>query len=299
MANTITAFNPTIWSRLGVDLLRDNIVMPQLVRVDFSMDIAQFGDTVNTRKPATMVANDVSTSTGVTVQNVSATNIPVTLSKHKDATFQISDREAGRSFMNLVQQFLNPAMLAIANQVDQDILGLYTDVTRSVSYTSAGGWKNLVNSARTLLNKSKAPDTDRVLVLSDDDEGNLTNLDLFVQANTKGDTETQRNGRVGRFKGFDIYRDSNVTLVGSPAANKNLAFHRNAFTLVTRVPATAAGITPGALQAVGVDQDAGLAIRTTLSYNAQLLTTQCTCDIIYGMATLDEQLAVVVNGLTG
>ena len=138
MANTLTALTPTIWSRKGVALLREKIVMPNLVRVDFSTDVAQFGDTVNTRKPAELSANNVNTITGVTVQNVSATNIPVTLDQHKDATFQISDREAGRSFVNLVDMFLDPAMLAIANQLDSDLLGLYTDISTEVTYTSAG-----------------------------------------------------------------------------------------------------------------------------------------------------------------
>lgn len=296
MANTLTALTPTIWSRKGVALLREKIVMPNLVRVDFSTDVAQFGDTVNTRKPAELSANNVNTITGVTVQNVSATNIPVTLDQHKDATFQISDREAGRSFVNLVDMFLDPAMLAIANQLDSDLLGLYTDISTEVTYTSAGAWQSLVNSARTKLNKNKCPDGPRRLVLSNDDEGQLTNLALLVQANTSGSQETLRNGGVGRFKGFDVYRASNVVSVGSPAVRKNLAFHPNAFALVTRVPATAAGVTPGALQSVGMDPDAGLAIRTTISYNATLLATQITVDIIYGMATLDEYLACVVNG---
>lgn len=298
MANTITAFNPTIWSRKGVAILRAKIVMPKLVRTDFSTDVAQFGDTVNTRKPATLVANDVSTTTGVTVQDVSATNIAVTLNKHKDATFRVSDREAGRSFVNLVEQYLDPAMLALATQLDVDILSLYADVAagNTVSFTSAGAWKNLVNSARTRLNKLKVPTEDRRLVLSDDDEGALTNLDLFVQANTRGSQDVQVNGMVGRFKGFDIFRATNVVSVGSPAVRKNLAFHKDAFALITRVPATAAGVTPGALQDVGIDPDAGLSIRTTISYNATLLSTQVTCDILYGVLTLDSNLFCLING---
>ena len=57
MANTLTAFTPELWSRTSLDILREKVVMPKLVRVDFSTDLAQAGDTVNTRKPATMTTN--------------------------------------------------------------------------------------------------------------------------------------------------------------------------------------------------------------------------------------------------
>lgn len=298
MANTLTAYNPTVWSRRGVDILRKKIVFPNLVRRDFSTDVAQFGDTVNTRKPATFVANDVSPTTGVTVQNASATNIAVTLDKHKDATFQISDREAGRSFANLVEEFLDPAMLALAVALDSGGLALYADVQsgNTINYVSAAAWATMVNSARTRLNVLDVPETDRRLVLSNDDDGQVSNLTILNQANTAGTDQTLRKGLIGELKGFMTYRASNVVSVGSPAVRKNLAFHKNAFALVMRVPATATGATPGALQDVGIDPDAGLSIRTTISYNATLLATQVTCDIIYGWATLDTNLFCVING---
>jgi hypothetical protein len=296
MPNVLTAFTPELWSKKGVAILREKIVMPGLIRVDFSPELAQAGDTVNTRKPAKMTHGDVPTDgSDLTVQDVSAANIPVTLTQHKHATFRISDREATRSFMNLVDQYLDPAMLALANVLDIDCLSLYTDVVTTSSLASHLAWKNTVNDARTKMNKNMVPDDNRRLVLSNDDEGGLTNLDLFVQANTKGDTVTQRTGAVGQFKGFDIFRASNVIGVGSPAVRKNLAFHRDAFTLVTRVPATAAGVTPGALQQVATDPDAGLSIRTTISYNPNKLATQVTCDILYGVKTLDHLLACVIN----
>src|SRR6185369_14191094 len=89
MANTLTAYTPELWSRKSVAILREKIVMPGLVRRDFSVDLAQAGDTVNTRKPAKMTAADVNPVTGVAVQDVSATNIPITLNKHKHTTFLI------------------------------------------------------------------------------------------------------------------------------------------------------------------------------------------------------------------
>lgn len=296
MANNLTAYTPELWSRKSVALLREKIVVPQLVRRDFSEDLAQMGDTVNTRKPAKMTAGDVDTSTGVSVMDVSATNIAVTLDTHKHTTFKISDREASRSFQNLVDEFLDPAMLALANAVDVSLLSLYTDVSTVVSYTSAGAWKTLVSTARQELNSNMAPEQMRYLVLSDDDEADLFNLDLITKANESGARDGFLNGFVGRFKGFDLFRGTNVRRVGSPAVRKNLAFHRNAFALVMRPLSTATGQTPGAIQRTASDPDAGLTLRLTISYNTTLLSTQVTVDLLYGVKTLDEQLACVING---
>lgn len=295
MPNSITAFNPTLWSRKSVAILRERISMPKLIRMDFSNDLKQAGDTVNTRKIGKMVANTVNTSTGVTVQNVTATNIPVTLNQHKDATFVITDREATSSFENLVEKFLDPAMLAIANNIDVAVLGLYTDVTSTFPVSSAGDWKAKFSAIRVKMNKNLAPVDNRVCVLSDDDEGAVSNLDILAKVNESGTDQALREGIVGRFKGFSVYRGSNVIGVGSPASRKNLFFHRDAFALVIRPLATAAGITPGAIQSVGVDPDAGLSVRLTISYNPTLLSTQVTVDILYGVKTLDEKLAVLAN----
>lgn len=298
MPNSLTAYVPQLWSRKSVAILREKLVMPKLVRVDFSEDLAQAGDIVNTRKPAKMTAGDVDTSAGVggTIQNVSATNIAVQLSSHQHATFVITDREATSSFMNLVQIYLDPAMLALANKIDVALLGLYTDITKVITATSAGNVLTQVNNARIWLNKQMAPDDgNRVLVLSDDEEGALSGTTLLQQVNTSGGTQTLREGSVGRLKGFDVFRATNVLSVGSPAVRKNLAFHKDCFALVVRPLATAANETPGAVQRVATDPDAGLALRVTLSYNPTLLRTQVTVDTLYGVKTLDEKLGVVIG----
>lgn len=297
MANTLTAYVPEIWSMKGVSLLREKIVMPNLVNTDFSTDVAQYGDVVNTRQVSKMTAGTVDPTTGVSVMNIEATNIQVTLNNHKHVTFRVTDREASKSFKNIVDEFIDPAMLALANDIDSALLGRYTDLSiGAISVGSAGGWKNGVNSARTRLNKNKVPVAQRYLVLSDDDEGMLSNTDILQKVNESGTTTTLREGEVGRFKGFQVFRASNVVGVGSPTVTrKNMAFHRDCFALVIRTLSPAKGVTPGAVQSVSVDPDAGLSLRMTLSYNATLLATQVTFDVLYGTATLDEYKGVLIN----
>lgn len=296
MANSLTAFDPTIWSKQGIAILREKIAMPKLVRVDFQNDLAQMGDVVNTRKPATMTVNDVDTDgdSGLTVQNVSATNVAVTLNSHKHATWRIKDREASRSISNLMTEYMDPAMLAIANTLDKSLLSLHTSSSYLIAVASATGWRDGLNSARTQLNKNRAPESNRVLVVSDDDEGAIGNQDLVVKINEGGDPRVLREGSLGRLKGFDIYRSSNILGVntGSPLVRHNLAFHKDAIALVTRVLSTASGRTPGAEQMVATDPDAGLSLRVTISYQHNIFATMISADLLYGSAVLDSNLLI-------
>lgn len=298
MANSITAYTPELWSRESIRILREKIVMPQLVNKDFSTDLANYGDTVNTRKPAKFgTADTVPTDgTDLTVSDISATNVQVTLNKHKHKTFKLTSREATRSFMNLVQQFLDPAMLSLANALDLDLLALYADITPIYSVLSAGGYQDAFNKCKVKLNKLLCPTEGRVAVLSDDDEGGLANLTSLMKVNEAGTSETLRNGMVGRYKGFDIFRATNVIATGSPSTRYNILFHPNAFTLVTRVCENGAPDSPGARIAVATDPDAGLAMRTTISFqHLKAFGTYVSVDMLYGVKTLDSSLAVILR----
>ncbi len=298
MANTLTAYTPEVWSKESVRILREKLVMAGLVRLDFAAELAEFGDTVNTRKPAKLTAGDVPTDgSDLTASDVSATNIPVTLNKHKHITFKITSREASRSFLNLVDIFLDPAMLGLANRIDIDLLTLFPDFTPNYTVASAGGYKDAISKCRTKLNKNKARTENRALVLSDDDEGGLSNLDMLMKVNESGTSDTLRNGMVGRYKGFDIYRASNVVSVGSPPTRYNIAFQKEAIALVVRVPANATDQTPGAQQAVQTDPDGGIALRSTISYqHLKAFAHYVSVDTIYGVKTLDSELGVVLRG---
>lgn len=292
MPNAITAYDPTIWSKQGIAILHEKIAMPKLVRLDFQNDLAQMGDVVNTRKPAIMSASDVDDDNGISAQTLSATNVPVTLNNHKHATFKIKDREASRSVANLMNEFMEPAMLAVANVLDKSLLALYTDASKLISVTSANNWLAQATAARTQLNKNKAPEGNRVLILSDDDEGALVGMDLLTKANERGDPNGLREGYLGRVRGFDTYRSSNVLGAGSPTTRHNIAMHKDAIALVTRVLSTATGRTAGAEQMVATDPDAGLSLRVTISYQHNVFSTMVSVDLLYGVKTLDSNLLV-------
>jgi len=78
-----------------------------------------------------------------------------------------------------------------------------------------------------------------------------------------------------------------------PAGAFNLAFHRDAISLVSRplaTPPSAAGV----MGAVATGYD--LAMRVTLQYDIRSQGTVVTCDLLYGTAILDNALAAILLG---
>lgn len=75
---------------------------------------------------------------------------------------------------------------------------------------------------------------------------------------------------------------------------KNLAFHENAFALAT-APLSTVGRELGAKMEVVIDETTGLALRSRLFYNGDQSRVYVALDILYGLTTLDENMAVVMR----
>jgi hypothetical protein len=73
--NSLDAFMPEIWANESLSILTENMVISNLVHRDFEPLVADFGDVVNTRKPAAFAAKRKGVNDDVTVQNATATNI--------------------------------------------------------------------------------------------------------------------------------------------------------------------------------------------------------------------------------
>lgn len=290
MANDLSAYNAQVWVNESLYVVQSNMVAASKVHRNFEQALAQFGDTVNTRKPATFTAQNKGATSDVTVQNATATNVQVVMNKHKEVTFQIFDVEQTKGIKNLVNEYFRPAAIAIATAADADVLGLYTDV--STNQLTPGGNMNYdtVVDAETKLNDSKVLPGDRHVIVSSQQKGALSKDQYFINAAATGNQGTAlRTGILIPVAGFtSLSMDQNT--VSASGKHHNLAFHSNAFAFVTRLMQTATENTPGAI--IAVQQFEGLGMRVVYSYNPTKLASQVTVDIFYGVKTLDETFAV-------
>src|SRR5882724_13057355 len=109
----------------ALPVLIGNLVMGNLVNRDYEPVLAQAGDTVNVPIPPTMVANNIAEGGSVQLQSPNLGNAQIVLNTHAEATFQIPDVTKVLAVPDLLKLYMQPAMIALAEKIEADLLGLY------------------------------------------------------------------------------------------------------------------------------------------------------------------------------
>src|SRR4051795_7522627 len=118
--------------------LMGNLVMGNLVNRDFEPTTATAGDTVNVPIPPTLVANNLAEGGTVVTQNPSLGNAQITLNTHAEATFQIPDVTKVLAVPDLLRIYMQPAVIAIAERIESDLLNLYSRFTANTPIGAPG-----------------------------------------------------------------------------------------------------------------------------------------------------------------
>src|ERR1022692_1348534 len=113
----------------ALPVLIGNLVMGNLVNRDYEPVLAQAGDTVNIPIPPTMVANNIAEGGTVQTQNPSLGNAQIVLNTHVEATFLIPDVTKVLAVPDLLRIYMQPAVVALAERIESDLLGLYSQFT--------------------------------------------------------------------------------------------------------------------------------------------------------------------------
>jgi hypothetical protein len=140
----------------------------------------------------------------------------------------------------------------------------------------------VIIAMRAELNRRKVPLTDRFLALGPKAEAAVLNVPQLQKANEAGDGGSLlRTATIGNLFGFTILAD--------PSISGAVAYHRDAFALVTRPSRNP----DGAAKSATVSQD-GFALRWLQHYNPLQLEDQSVVDTFVGSATVDANRAVRV-----
>src|ERR1700738_2298357 len=115
-----------------------NLVMGNLVNRDFEATLANAGDTVNVPIPPALVANNIAEGGTVQTQNPSLGNAQIVLNTHAEATFQIPDVTKVIAVPDLLRLYMQPAVVAIAERIETDMLSLYSQFSSNTAIGTAG-----------------------------------------------------------------------------------------------------------------------------------------------------------------
>jgi hypothetical protein len=278
--------------------LMGNLVMGNLVNRDYEPVLAQSGDTVNVPIPPALVANNIAEGGTVTPQNPNLGNAQIVLNTHAEATFQIPDVTKVLAVPDLLKLYLQPAVVALAESIESNLLSLYGLFTANTA-VGVGGTaitEAVVDSAETALFSAKLPaSAPRYLVVDSNTYSTLRQIPRFSEFNTAGEAGLRAlvDGAVGKMKDFYIFRSQFITYTGSsPVTTHNLAFARDAIGLVVRrLPQPLPGT--GAIAEYAELGNFGM--RVTMSYQPNTLAQQFTVDVLYGCGLLRNGFGVQVN----
>ncbi len=278
--------------------LMGHLVMGNLVNRDFEPTLAQAGDTVNVPIPPTMVANNIAEGGTVQTQNPNVETAQIVLDTHAEATFQIPDVTKVIAVPDLLRLYMEPAMIALAEKVESDLLGLYSQFTANAPLGTGGTalTEAAVDAAETTLFNAKVPASEqKYLVVDGAAYSQLRQIPRFSEYQTAGDAGLRAlvDGSIGRLKDFYVFRSQFVKKTGSsPVTTQNIAFAKNAMGLaVRRLPKPL----PGTGAIAEYAEVGNFGIRVVMSYQPNTLAQQFTVDILYGVGVLRNSHGVQVR----
>jgi hypothetical protein len=278
--------------------LMGNLVMGNLVNRDYEPTLAQAGDTVNVPIPPTLVANNIAEGGTVQPQNPNLGNAQIVLNTHAEATFQIPDVTKVLAVPDLLKLYMQPAVVALAERIESDLLALYPAFTANAPVGTGGTaiTEAAIDAAETALFAAKTPAiAAKYLVVDSATYSTLRQIPRFSEFHTVGEAGLRAliDGTVGKMKDFFIFRSQFVAKTGSsPVVTHNLAFSHDALGLVVRrLPQPLPGT--GAIAEYAELGNFGM--RVTMSYQPNTLAQQFTVDVLYGAGVLRNSFGIQVN----
>ena len=207
MGNTI--LTPDIIAKEALMQLESNLVMAGLVHRDYSKEFVNVGDTITIKKPAKFVAKNFLGQTED--QELSEGKTTVKMDRYRDITVPITSKEMTLDISDFSEQVVKPAMSAIAEAVDGDILAVgIQNAGNKVAISSTPEIKDLANIGKAL-DKKKAPrDSLRNLVLGVDALYKYNTLTEFTDLSASGSSEALRDAVIGKAYTMNTYMSQNV-----------------------------------------------------------------------------------------
>jgi len=278
--------------------LMGHLVMGNLVNRDFEPQLAQAGDTVNVPIPPTMTANNIAEGGTVVTQNPNLQTAQIVLNNHVEATFQIPDVTKVIAVPDLLRLYMQPAMVALAEKVESDLLGLYSQFTANTPLGTGGTalTEGVVDSAETALFEAKVSSSaSKFLVVDGSAYSQLRQIARFSEYNSAGEAGLRAlvDGSIGKLKDFYVFRSQFVKKTGTgPVTTNNLAFSKDAVGLaIRRLPKPL----PGTGAVAEYAELGNFGMRVLMSYEPNTLSQKFTVDILYGCGVLRNDHGVQVR----
>ena len=213
MANTI--ITPSIIAKVGLAQLENNLVMGKKVYRDYTREFVKVGDTISVRRPVKFVANDGAVAIN---QDVVEGKFSLAMDARKHVSWSFSTQDLTLSIEEYNERYIKPAAIALANQIDYDLCGLYNKVWNWVGTPASpvNSFSDFALAPRRL-DEGAVPQDMRSAVLSPADAWGLVGSQtaLYMQDVARG---AYRSGDIGNIAGVSTAMDQNIRMHTNGAA---------------------------------------------------------------------------------
>lgn len=290
-------FIPEIWGGYALPILRSYIqIAPRILR-DTDVAAFQTGSTLHIPYPGTLSATAKTAGEDYALGQPSGhTEKQVTLDKHEHVTINVADVVKAQSSYDVMDLYARAQVIALAEQIETDILSELTgvDATYSVGTYGTDLSAATVRTAAKTMTDNKAPRQGRTLVFSTKDtialqaDSTLSNYWAFNQQGIQ-------TGELGGLYGFSPFESQLIpTVAATPVQTKNVAFTREAAMLAMRgLPEPPPNT--GAVRSTVRDPESGLVLSVLMGYDIRRGGVQVTFEALYGVKVIEPRKLLLVK----
>ena len=200
---------PEVVANEALMCLTNNLVMADLVHRDYADEFVAVGDTISIRKPAKFIAKNF---TGTTEpQDITEGSVTVKLDRFRDVTVAVTSKELSLDIADFSAQVVQPAMQAIAQAIDQDLLAVATEKAGNsiLGNREATDLSDIAAMAKQL-DMAKAPVQNRSLVMHPEHKYRYALTENLSNVSYADDNETLRDALLGKVYTLETYMDQNA-----------------------------------------------------------------------------------------
>ncbi len=171
----------------------------------FAKDGAKIGDTLKIRVP-----NQYTVRNGATLsaQDIAETTVNLQVATQKGVDVNFSSAELSLSLDDFAERILDPAMAALAANIEADAMSMYKDVYQQVNNQGSAITFNKVLVGRKRLVDSLAPLDNRTCNLNTQDNVDLVDALKGLFQDSTSIARQYREGFMGRTAGFDFVENT-------------------------------------------------------------------------------------------
>jgi hypothetical protein len=205
MSNVL--LTPQVIANEALMVLESQLTMANLVHRDYSKEFVRVGDTITVRKPAKFVAKNFTGT--VSSQDITEGSADVKMDRFRDVTVKVTSKEMALDIKDFSEQVVAPALSAIAQAIDVDLLAV--GVEKAAKTATVSGTPVLVDIAGVgkALDMSKAPKQNRRLILPAEIQYKYNTLDNFAKQAYSGDSQALRDAEIGRVYTCETFSSEN------------------------------------------------------------------------------------------